>query len=385
LIVLTKETRILLLTLDFARWENARYWSYSTPTNLGLEQGLQAQSVHHTTIPVRSIHEPEGSWLMSILPRLLNQSFDQVWFEVVHSDLPDELLANMSRLAPIRVGFVPESIEIHSGEYISNPVGTEKRKANTRRNLQCATHVLTVDEKDADHIQIDGKQKGLWWPLAIPEDELAQAIATSWQYPQAVFFGAVYGDRLQWLQDPNLKTRLTRPDHSPEDSTPYPQLFDKLNRIANQSLKSESAIRDTQLSQYLRGIRQVRKKCFSAWLNGLRDYCAVVNLPQFGRLYGGRVSEAMAAGVPMIACEIPDRPKTRALFSEDKDILLYPQDDPKRLAAHIQDLLDYRDLGQRLATNALTKLRTFHTIEKRVKQVLDWIDKDTQPDYGLHS
>jgi SAM-dependent methyltransferase len=109
---------------------------------------------------------------------------------------------------------------------------------------------------------------------------------------------------------------------------------------------------------------------------------AVVNLPGGFMGYGESVLGGMAAGRPVISWEIPARPRTRELFRNGEDILLFPRDD----AASLKQLIDrsVRDQGfsRRMAASAMSKVWRFHTMEKRVRQVLDWIETDKEPEYG---
>ena len=89
----------------------------------------------------------------------------------------------------------------------------------------------------------------------------------------------------------------------------------------------------------------------------------------------------MAAGRPVISWEIPGRPLNKALFEDEREILLYPENDPHQLASHLKRILTDRDLSQRIVLNARKKIRRFHTSEIRVRQILDWINNGQVPAY----
>jgi glycosyltransferase involved in cell wall biosynthesis/SAM-dependent methyltransferase len=90
----------------------------------------------------------------------------------------------------------------------------------------------------------------------------------------------------------------------------------------------------------------------------------------------------MAAGRPVISWEIPDRPRNKTLFEDGKEIVLFDKSNPQQLANHIRHIQNNPDFARHLATSALTKVRKFHTIENRVRQILSWIDTDTEPVFG---
>ena len=155
----------------------------------------------------------------------------------------------------------------------------------------------------------------------------------------ALFLGAIYGERAQWLNHPALQGLLVRPHHSLEHDTLQPDFFNALQEEAASFLtvstlefpaagiyaakraslggiapppalwqKPAPEKFHAALDQYLAALRQVRGDCFRLWLDTLQRGAAIVNLPQFGWGYSGRVFETMAAGVPAIA---QDRKSTR--------------------------------------------------------------------------
>src|SRR5438046_10747990 len=132
-------------------------------------------------------------------------------------------------------------------------------------------------------------------------------------------------------------------------------------------------VRPGTLHAYLARLRHIRECCFASWLKALQTGQAVVNLPHLVKAYSGRVVEGMAAGRPVLSWEIPERPRNRALFEDGKEILLFPNNDPHRLAGELERVFQDRNLAQRLVTNARKKLRKFHTSELRVRQILDWV------------
>jgi glycosyltransferase involved in cell wall biosynthesis len=113
----------------------------------------------------------------------------------------------------------------------------------------------------------------------------------------------------------------------------------------------------------------------------MKEGCAIVNLPSFVKAYAGRVIEGMATGVPVISWEIPERPRTKSLFENGKEIMLYAQNDPSQLAEHIKKIQSDKKFSKNIVINARNKLKKFHTAEHRAKEILHWIETGETPIY----
>jgi glycosyltransferase involved in cell wall biosynthesis len=105
----------------------------------------------------------------------------------------------------------------------------------------------------------------------------------------------------------------------------------------------------------------------------------VVNLPQAGFGYAGRVVESMAVGRPVLAYRVPNRPQTSELFEDGREILLYAS--PEELAGQIRRLQSDAGLRDRLVKEARRKLLQLHTSEKRVGQLFRWLEAGELPEY----
>ena len=228
--------------------------------------------------------------------------------------------------------------------------------------------MVAADEADVDRFNAEGRVHAMWWDGGFLPERFICKEPPSATIDYAVFYGALYGERKKWLENKMLKGLLVRPEASPEHATDLPRHFDNLHATTEQYLKSGKSGKDGFFSSYLQALRLIRRECFSLWLKGLQSGRAIVNLPQFGKMYAGRVVEGMAAGRPVIACEIPARPKTRDLFEDGKEILLYSMDNLEQLASHIQHILREPDFGKWISENARNKLLKFHTTEKFVKR-----------------
>ncbi len=367
--------RILHIPLEFNTWENASHFPYNV--NYGFEEGFTANGVEFTTIP--AIYEYTSSdprsWLYHIKELCSGKRYDQAWLEVVHTVYDEKFLEWLSALCPVRIGLVWESSEMHPDEYKTNPAGAERRRSNLARNLQYMTHIIAGDERDVASFNSSGVVQAKWlW------DACCQPLSTidfhpgEPRHPYGLFYGALYGERRKWLEHSALEGLLVRPQASPEHSTELPGLFDRLNAATSQVLREQKPLPPGFLEQYTHSVRTIRRSADSLWLKGLKEGVATVNLPQFGKTYAGRVIEGMAAGRPVITWEIPDRPRTRELFENGREILLYDQNSPEQLAEHIKRLLREPELGKKIADNARRKLLARHNTEELVRQVLIWTE-----------
>jgi glycosyltransferase involved in cell wall biosynthesis len=195
----------------------------------------------------------------------------------------------------------------------------------------------------------------------------------------AVFSGSLYGKRKQFLAHPALKDILFHPFFS-DRLTIYPFIFDRLPAF----VRGFSRLRvpyGITLNSYLYLLRMIRRRLFVEYLKDLKKYSATVNLPSLFKGYAGRVVESMAVGSPVISWRVPDRPRTTALFEDDKEILLFDGDSPEQLARQIMRVKAEPGLANRLIENARQKVLRLHTMEIRVKQILDWIETGNEPRY----
>lgn len=360
--------KVLLVVNELRTWYIARHVSYAA--QLGIEEALSANGVECLTLTT--------PWLASMLDGLGGKRFDQIWI-AGRLDLFDEsILARLAELAPIRLAMVSESAEYTPEECAISP-GLKKRKLLFGTRLQYFTHIAACDEKDAQEIDAGRGLPAIWWPQSIP----ARFITERARPPRlnvAVFCGNPYALRREYLRDPELKQLLTYVQSS-EWRTADPLLFTALHLTAIWPASAVFPMHEQRNDAYLRRLRAIRRRCFQRWLETLQTGRAVVNLPHFVKTYAGRVVEGMAAGRPVISWEIPDRPQNKALFEDEREILLFPKENGKQLAEQIKRLLRDEELSRKIAAGALNKLRRFHTSEIRVRQILDWLANGCTPRY----
>lgn len=369
--------RILLLPLEFPTWGEARHWTYCA--QLGLEEGFAGTASKLTVYPVYPDSWPwSATWLSALRALLDGERFDQVWLEGVHTHLNEPDLEWIAGLAPVRVGLVAESLGYTDEEAAQQPE-LRKRTSRAEQRLPYFTHVLTIDERDAETINQRGQATAAWWPAAVPERSICDWTPAPTS-SGAIFSGSLHGRRSGWLDHPSLRGILVASEVGDTIGRPTGP-FDRLHRALAGHLATKLPMQERDALQFVIALRELRREAFGAWVAHLQTAPAVVNLPHYVKSYAGRVVESMAAGRPMISWEIPDRPRNRALFEDNQEILLYPDHDPAALADRIAQVTSDTRFGKQLANNARQKIRAEHTIERRVQQALTWIRNGTEPAY----
>lgn len=370
--------RILYIQHEIFKWRQAKMWSYNF--HLAFESGLAANEVEFTTLIT--------SWIPRAKELIAGKSFDQVWIlDIVHSSKPggcggyqltDTDWEWIEGLAPIRLGFITESVDYPEEDYLINPALLDTKRI-LEKTLHYVTHVAAIDEWDFPYISSICKLPIFWMVPTMPEALIANEISTP-PRAKATFIGTPYGERAKWLERPVIKDWLAL-QVSPDNFTNYPNMFDELHAQLNDMLSVADHVLPLVYYQYLQKIRLIHLRTFEMYLEGLREGSAVVHLPSFCQVYNSRVYEGMAAGRPVITSRGPDRPLLDAIFEEGTDVLVYPKDDPTVLADHIQRVIQEPEFGRQVAVNARNKLLRFHTMERRVAQLLDWLDSGREPIY----
>jgi radical SAM superfamily enzyme YgiQ (UPF0313 family)/predicted SAM-dependent methyltransferase len=364
---------ILYIPLEFSTWRDAKYWSYTL--SWGIEESLAKTGATCFTIPAIRGCSPDDpfSWLHYIKQLCKGKIFDQVWFTANHTPLDSSLLQWMGDQAPVRVGIFCESLCISDEEWQKNPTASTQRQEIVKRCLSVMTHAIVVDEADVNILSTNGVA-AYWLPPSIPLSSITNADSTSPSGNQAVFYGALYGARKSFLEHPLLEPILIRPEQSIEEQTDIPARYDQLQSIIRGSLLTPAQRTEQTLQKYLEVHRSIRRSGFELWLKTISAAPVVVNLPQYGFMYSGRVAEAMAAGRPVVAAMIANRPQTSALFADGQDILLYDHNRPEQLAEKIKHLLTDGAYARQIALNAQQRLRDNCLIEAQVMSILAWIN-----------
>ena len=361
--------RILVIQFENLRWRQARSYPYCL--NFGFEEGLQASEVECVMLTT--------PWLSHLQDIFGKRQFDQVWInDISHFSDFNISLEEIIDLAPIRVGFVTESVEYHPEEYEAFP-WLRERRAKIDKQFEYVTHIAAVDEQDVVNLKQRFDKPTMWLPCSMPERYIYEEVSTPAQ-KIALFSGSVYGKRVNYLEEPRLKNLMAY-QKSPNSPLVESTLFNLLPghyffRWVNNRLFPAHRIYPV----YLDGLRQLRRKAHKLWLQGLQNGAAVVNLPHLVKGYSSRVIEGLASGRPVISWEIPNRPQNTAMFEDEHEILLYST--PEQLANQIERVLSDPAFGEQIAQNASNKVKRFHTTEKRVQQILHWVETDEAQDYS---
>jgi len=362
--------RVLLIHLEHKRWRSARGIAYTA--GFAHDDALRARGVHVTSITTR--------WSKRIYPVLKGLEFDQIWVQIVHAkSLNEELFEWMADAAPIRVGFLQDSLEhdTATSQMIRPDLARISWKERVVKRAAYMTHVVGVDERDCEELSSGQGIPALWWPQAVPERFVCREIPPV-NDPRAVFVGKRYAARQQLLSHPELQRHVWVRE-SLESETLYPFLFGLLEVTTRFLSAGGPAVGRRVLPVYMALLHRIREACFSYWLETLRGGSAVLNLPHIVGAYPGRVVEGMAAGRPVIAWRVPDRPRCAALFDEGEEILFYDREKPEQIVSHLERLAADSAFGQRVTENARDKILAFHTVEKRVEQILAWIEHGKEP------
>ena len=372
-----RQPRILLIPLEFMAWKQAKSWSYTG--NFAIEEGLEANGADCFVLPAWFEFPADSPDSLLKYARELchGREFDQVWVWLTHNRYGDEFFCWLASLAPVRVGLTMESME-HSAEELSVFPHFRGRREFVAAQLRYMTHVLVADEIDAENFAATLPVKALWYPPMIPRrcvcDRIVRPTADF-----ATFSGALYGsERAALLACKPLEGLLSMPV-LPEQRTTVPQIFDNLHRNVLGELRKQRGCDPGLLAGYVEILRKVRRQLFDLWLEGFRLGFASVNLPSIFKGYAGRVAESMAAGMAVVSWDTPNRPRNRALFTADKEILLFDRRNPDELARHLRRLKADPSFAMEMATNARQKILLEHTAEIRTRKILDWLDAGTQP------
>ncbi|WP_204103828.1 MULTISPECIES: glycosyltransferase [Spirulina sp. CCY15215] len=354
-------------------WPAARAWSYNV--HLGWEAGLKANSVEVLVITT--------PWLSLAKDIIRGRTFDQVWINdlVLSSgrdggDVSEAQLEMLATLAPVRVGLLTESIYDYTEAEMAELPDMQRTQAEVEKCLPYLTHVLVFDEADAIAIKQRWRLPCIWTPCSVARRPIYNNIPPP-TYNQALFMGSLYHGRQAWLDSPCLQGYLSL-KQSPDEETLRTKIFEWLHCPQTRRFK-ENPWAIWFYPFYLHILRHLRKSHYFNWLQALQSGMAVVNLPHFVKTYTPRVIEGMAAGRPVLSWEIPDRPRNKALFTDGKEILLF--NTPEELRDRIQQLRSDALFARKIAENARRCVQQFHTTDKRVQQILLWIETGKEPMY----
>jgi hypothetical protein len=370
--------RILVLAAEFLTWPRARPWSYTACW--ATVQALRAQGNDCLILPVfpeLSLTARE-SWISRAREILKDQRFDQIWIWLVHSRLDDAFLSEISSVAPVRAGIAMESLRYTEEDLKVFPF-LRTRHSYVVNQFKHLTHVLLYDEADVEEVNAAANgPEAMWWPAAVPRQFVTRQIQAA-EKPVGAFYGTLYGERSTWLQKA-LEEQLVMQPQSPEDNSPRPHKFEYLNSKVGEMLANTQPDLNQLLTFHVESLEKLRREMFDGWLESLKGWRMVLNLPSLVKAYPGRIVESMAAGVPVVSWRVPSRPRNLRLFKPGAEILLY--ENQTEMLEHLRLLKADADLARQIAANALEKVLRYHTSEGRVGQAMEFIEEQKLADFG---
>ncbi|NLF24391.1 MAG: glycosyltransferase family 1 protein [Deltaproteobacteria bacterium] len=372
---ITPPKRILFVMLEFHRWERAKAWWYGGV--FGFEQAFLDNGVEVTLLPYFDKYErlPPG-WVDFAKRAVGQKKFDQVWLYLLHTEYEPKLANWLKSVAPIRVGMIPESLEYEAAEIHETPVlANYKNMAITQAKQMELTHAMVVDECDISCLNEIGI-KAMYFPLFVPAAYINQKPIPT-PIPKMLMPASIYGaERRALVADPSLKNLLER-GPLPDQLSPYPALFDRLNEIL---FSSYQFMEEPEVDAYISNLRRVREEIFKLFMAGMQQWAAILNPPAYTKCFPSRVVEAMATGRVVLTPEISDaKPITKRLFTPNQDILFYQRGDLSQIRTHVERLINDQAFARQIGESACAKLLKFHTSENRVRQALEFIDSGTTP------
>jgi len=285
--------RVLLIPLEFPTWDGGgRHYSYLG--DFAFIEGMNANGVETFMLPAMHgmTSSSPTSWLSRAKRLCQGMTFDQVWVWLIHNHYDDEFFDWVSEIAPVRVGWLLENLNYTKEDYEIYPALIGRREY-TLNQMKTLTHILVgADETEVDVVTGHTGLKAIWSPISIPR-RFISAKADPPRYESALFLGSPYGLRRVFLDHPDLSPILKRPE-PPEDALGIPQRYDAINKEMLEGLESGKKEDLESLQRYLTALEAIRGEAFAVYLNCIREYQAMVNLPSFGKAYTGKVYEAMA-------------------------------------------------------------------------------------------
>ena len=226
---------ILFVQHELFTWQRAKMWGYTW--HLGLEEGFRANQVEFTTLIT--------SWMPFAKEICAGKRYDQVWInDITHAfepggcgghQLHEKDLEWLAGLAPVRLGFLMESLEYTPEEHASNP-GLAYARTVLEKTGRYMTHIMTPDEKDFPFIRALHAKPVVVMYLSDPRTIHSQK---HYGPPQLkpVFRGTAYGERARWLELPEVKDLINN-EPSADNFSNLPGLFDNLQNLARERISS---------------------------------------------------------------------------------------------------------------------------------------------------
>jgi glycosyltransferase involved in cell wall biosynthesis len=352
--------RVLILQQEWPReFMRSTQWSYVS--SLGYADALRScgAQVELLTTP----------WFEHAPELLAGRSFDQAWLiDLVHLEVDEALWAWLRAHVPMRVGLIGESLR-YSDEELREEPRYAAREARVERRLREVTHVLPVDELDAQRLCESGLA-ARWTPVAMLRDWVLAAERVAPHGP-AGFAGSLYAKRVRFFARPELRARVRV--LAPADRTPeLERRYGALAQLCEQAVAPGARRRELH-ARYCAELFTVRGEIFRRYLHSYAGLGAAVNPPSLVKTYPGRVVEAIACGVPVVSARVPERPGTERLFEHPGEIRIVDGDDGEGWARALDELAADPALARAQALRARERLLADHTLEARCASALQFI------------
>jgi glycosyltransferase involved in cell wall biosynthesis len=380
-----KKLRILNLPLELTSLEASKRYGYSM--SIGLDEAFAAIGADVVTVPALSLWPPDQAptyWLAHLKDIIGAQTFDQVWVEILYSNLPRELLEFLATIAPVRVGLMTESRKLFRGEYddlfADLPTIFNKR-------LPYLTHVLFPDEKDVESLTGFPGVRPVFLPVFVNQQFVVDNPPPP-AHDRVTFLGRLLRDRQTLLGHPALAAMVDVVEVTGEEEDYRLKHFDAISRFF--ATTSANAPMGEARTDYLRGglqaqvevLRSLKAHSHAIMMRAVQKGIANLNLRSFSALFSSRVVETMAAGQCVISYRVPERPRTNSLFEPGQEILFFDDSNPESLAEQVSFLRSNPAARSALIRRSQAKVRAYHTTEQRLRQLLKWIETGDEPRYS---
>lgn len=108
---------------------------------------------------------------------------------------------------------------------------------------------------------------------------------------------------------------------------------------------------------------------------------AVINPPGVFGGFNVRTFESLAAGNLLFQFLPENRPLNNGLFKHFEHLIYFKPNDTSVIKYYIRDFLNSPDSYKAIAESGYNEVLNFHTIEKRLKSLLDFVSSDLTPQY----
>jgi hypothetical protein len=216
-------------------------------------------------------------------------------------------------------------------------------KEKSESALEAFSHFAHCDEKDASFFESQGVP-AIWLPQCVDHHHFHPPKPGIMREPLVYFRGKV------------------------DESHGYQQ-----RRVILDFLREEkiAAISDSEISP-------------QQLMEDYRTYAFAINLPgNFGG-YNVRTFEALASGSVLLQYLPEDRPRNNALFEDRRHLFSFNYRNPKEVAALVREIRAHPDEAQRIAEAGRQECLARHTIEVRIRQLIEFVAQSHHISNKLH-